>query len=45
MNFKKLFIITLIALLLAGCSTPQDNTSEGQAVLRVGMECNYAPFN
>ncbi len=45
MNFKKLFIVTLIALLLAGCSTPQDNTPEGPAVLRVGMECNYAPFN
>jgi putative lysine transport system substrate-binding protein/putative lysine transport system permease protein len=45
MNIRKMFIVSLVLLLLAGCSSPQDNTPEGPAVLRVGMECNYAPFN
>nr|WP_294561690.1 transporter substrate-binding domain-containing protein [uncultured Traorella sp.] len=34
------------SLILAGCSgnTDEDSTS-GRETLRVGMECNYAPFN
>ena len=45
MNIRKVLIVSLVLLLLAGCSSPQDSVSEGNNVLRVGMECNYAPFN
>jgi len=45
MNIRKVLIVSLVLLLLAGCSSPQDSDSEGNNVLRVGMECNYAPFN
>lgn len=45
MNIRKVLIVSLVLLLLAGCSSPQDSVSEGRPVLRVGMECNYAPFN
>ena len=45
MKIRKMFIVSLVLLLLAGCSSPQVSTPEGNNVLRVGMECNYAPFN
>ena len=46
MNFKKYLIIALSILLLAGCSGNQGGSEESETkVLRVGMECNYAPFN
>ena len=45
MNIRKMFIVSLVLLLLAGCSSPQVRAPEGNNVLRVGMECNYAPFN
>ncbi len=45
MNIRKVLIVSLVLLLLAGCSSPQVSTPEGNNVLRVGMECNYAPFN
>lgn len=41
---KKLLIALLMVMLLAGC-TSTNNTSNNDAVLRVGMECDYAPFN
>lgn len=45
MNIRIVLIVSLVLLLLAGCSSPQVSTPEGNNVLRVGMECNYAPFN
>ena len=45
MNIRKMFIVSLVLLLLTGCSSPQVSAPEGNSVLRVGMECNYAPFN
>ena len=46
MNFKRLFIITCVFLLLSGCSNSgQQFAGSNRQVLRVGMECNYAPFN
>jgi len=51
-NLRNTLILTS-CLLLAGCSSsaaPETSTgsntqSEDKTVLRVGMECNYAPFN
>ncbi|MBQ4253401.1 MAG: ABC transporter substrate-binding protein, partial [Erysipelotrichaceae bacterium] len=40
----KKIIILLIALLLCSCSSGNANDSDSN-VLRVGMECDYAPFN
>lgn len=41
---KKLLIVLLVLLCASGCSST--NSSEEQSnVLRVGMECDYAPFN
>ena len=40
---KKLFVL-LILMLLCGCSSSAP-ASESSNVLRVGMECDYAPFN
>ena len=46
MNFKRLFIIICVFLLLTGCSdSGQQLAGSNPQVLRVGMECNYAPFN
>ena len=39
---KKLVTGILVLFLLVGCTTKQHN---GKKTLRVGMECNYAPFN
>lgn len=35
-------VLLLLILLLVGCSTTNENNED---VLRVGMECDYAPFN
>ncbi len=50
-NFRNALILAS-CLLLAGCSSSSTPASSGsstqsgdQSVLRVGMECNYAPFN
>lgn len=50
-NFRNTLILAS-CLLLAGCSSSSAPASSGsnkqngdQSVLRVGMECNYAPFN
>lgn len=40
---KKLGCMMMALLLLVGCSS--NETPSGKAVLKVGMECNYAPFN
>ena len=45
---KKIIILAMMALLLVGCSSGSNdsNTSnESSNVLKVGMECDYAPFN
>ena len=39
---KKLLVIMML-MLLVGCATGNDASDED--VLRVGMECDYAPFN
>ncbi|MBQ1323152.1 MAG: ABC transporter substrate-binding protein, partial [Erysipelotrichaceae bacterium] len=43
----KKIIVLLFVLLLAGCSssTPAESASGESNVLKVGMECDYAPFN
>jgi putative lysine transport system substrate-binding protein len=40
---KMLYLVSLLALLLVGCQNGSDTSKDG--VLRVGMECGYAPFN
>ena len=46
---KKLFALLMILLLTAGCSNNAASNGGSEqpaaAVLRVGMECDYAPFN
>ena len=46
---KKLFALLMILLLAAGCSNNAASNGGSEqpaaAVLRVGMECDYAPFN
>ena len=48
---KKLFALLMIMLLVAGCGNNNSNPADGGSnepasnVLRVGMECDYAPFN
>jgi len=37
--------ITLVATLLVGCASQKSSENEDKKVLRVGMECAYAPFN
>ncbi len=43
---KKLLTVLFAVLILCGCAsnTPSENT-DAPAVLKVGMECDYAPFN
>lgn len=42
---KKFIVLLLVLLCVSGCSN-SGNTSEDESnVLRVGMECDYAPFN
>lgn len=38
-------VMLLTVTLLAGCGSKEKNKSESKKVLRVGMECAYAPFN
>lgn len=46
---KKIITLLFVLLLAAGCSqsapAADSQESEAPAVLRVGMECDYAPFN
>ena len=47
---KKLFILLIMLMVLVGCSNSTDGNTATDAqtssnVLRVGMECDYAPFN
>ncbi|MBQ1877333.1 MAG: transporter substrate-binding domain-containing protein [Erysipelotrichaceae bacterium] len=44
MRFRRILVVLLVVFLLAGCSQ-QANNESSKPVLRVGMECNYAPFN
>ena len=41
----KKVLIALMLVLLVGCAGTNSNTSNETNVLRVGMECDYAPFN
>lgn len=45
-KMRKLLLVLFAVLLLCGCSSnnPSEN-AEAPAVLKVGMECDYAPFN
>ena len=45
---KKVLTLLILALLCAGCSASDDSNNKdesGRHTLKVGMECNYAPFN
>lgn len=43
---KRVLTLLILALLCAGCSAPASgNNNDSNNVLKVGMECNYAPFN
>lgn len=44
---KRVLTFLILALLFAGCSAPADSNQNdtGKETLKVGMECNYAPFN
>ena len=44
---RKVLTLLILALLCAGCSAPADSNNDdaGRKTLKVGMECNYAPFN
>ena len=42
---KRVLTLLLAALLCAGCSSPASGNNDSKNVLKVGMECNYAPFN
>ena len=44
-TIKRVIIVLIIALLAAGCSQSAEPETSDDNVLRVGMECNYAPFN
>lgn len=47
-EMKRLFtVLCVLALFLMGCSqnSANEGENEGRKVLRVGMECDYAPFN
>lgn len=37
--------LTMLTALLAGCSSKSEATGGKKEILRVGMECAYAPFN
>ena len=41
---KKIITLLFVLFIVTGCSAPQE-AETGQNVLRVGMECDYAPFN
>lgn len=38
-------LVFVLALSLAACGAPNSGASGDKQVFRVGMECNYAPFN
>lgn len=45
---KKIISVLLAAMLalsLAGCGEKKENSGNSSNVLKVGMECNYAPYN
>ncbi|MBP3399614.1 MAG: transporter substrate-binding domain-containing protein [Erysipelotrichaceae bacterium] len=45
---KRLLALLTLTLALTGCSAPADNSTNddtARKTLKVGMECNYAPFN
>ena len=44
---KKILTLLFVLLLACGCSSqqPAQDAQEGTSVLRIGMECDYAPFN
>ena len=42
---KRVLTYLLAVLLCAGCSAPASGNNDSSNVLKVGMECNYAPFN
>lgn len=44
MRLRNVLTIILTATVLAGCGSATSTSNTGD-VLRVGMECNYAPFN
>ena len=41
---KKIITVLFLMLLVVGCGSSNDSASDND-VLRVGMECDYAPFN
>ena len=44
-RIQRIALFLLATVLLAGVAAGCSNTGDRQKVLRVGMECNYAPYN
>lgn len=42
---RRILTCLFVLLMLAGCATNQNDQNDESNVLRVGMECDYAPFN
>lgn len=44
-RFLTIMLATLMVLTLSACSKTENDNNDDNNVIRVGMECNYAPFN
>ncbi len=44
-NFLIIFMLVMVCIFLIGCSSNEETGENNDKVLRVGMECAYAPYN
>ncbi len=44
-KFISVLLAAAVTLSLGACGSKQDDSATSEDVLRVGMECNYAPYN
>lgn len=44
-KFISVLLAAAVTLSLGACGSKQEDTATSEDVLRVGMECNYAPYN